>query len=454
MNQIISVSIVLRVFRLLAASAFVFSSCLLQAQDFVPPTLVSASPPDGATGVSVSTPVVFVFSERMDPDATGATFITTNFPPQILEPDYSWSADGTRLTCTISDGWPNNAGIQWFVSGADVAGNELLAFPLPLGKFFTGGGGSVGGSGTNAVTTFQLGVTHQYVQTSAAAPVLDPDIGYLFNAITTLSSNRTATNVTLTLPTSAVQTLTRTPSAAEQFVFFAQSTNAATFNPSFNGGNYTFAVRSTDSNQTVTVNLPANGQPNAPHIANFAAAQAVDANQSFTLNWDAFVGGITSGSVSNFITVEVEGDYPDPTLGDAEYLPRTATSVVIPAGRLKPQTTYEASVAFWTGIWNTNSPAANTLVWRVTRTVFPLVTTGGGGSPLVLTNWVSLPGGAIQFEVVTGAGQNLAVERADTVTAQNWATVLTTNAVTGRITYRETPPVGATSRFYRARRLN
>lgn len=424
------------------------------AQDVTPPNLLSVAPNDGATGVASSAPVVFVFSEAMDPDATSAAFFTTNFPPQLVLVNAVWSNGGTRLTCTPVASWPANATVQWAVSGTDLEGNELSAAPLPFGRFSTGTGGGQVGSGTNAVTTFQIGVTHQYRQSSTATPVLDPEASYLFNASTLLASNRTATNISVQLPTGTTQRLTALPAAPEAYLFFAASTNAATFNPSYNGGNYAFTVRSVSSNQTVTVSLPANGQPSVPRVANFAAAQGVNAAQPFTLNWDAFTGGFSSGAVTNFITLEVEDDFPNSGLGDSEVLPKGATSMTIPAGRLRPNTTYEASLAFWTAIRSTNNAATNTMVWRVTQTRFPLVTTGGAATPLILTNWARLPGGAIQFEVVASAGQNLIVERADSVTAQNWTTVLTTNAVTGRISYRETPPGGTKNRFYRARSLN
>ncbi|MBK8000634.1 MAG: hypothetical protein IPK15_18445 [Verrucomicrobia bacterium] len=152
--------------------------------------------------------------------------------------------------------------------------------------------------------------------------------------------------------------------------------------------------------------------------------------------------------------MEVEDDFPNAGLGDPEVLPKNATSVAISAGRLRPNTTYEASVAFWTAIRSTINSATNTMVWRVTRTTFPLVTVGGGGSSPVLTNWARLAGGAVQFEVIAAPGQNLVVERADAIAAQSWTTVLTTNATTGRVAYRETVPAGAKARFYRARGVN
>lgn len=443
-----------RLVPVLAALGMAVFPSVMAAQDVTPPALLSASPPNGATGVPVTSAVVFIFSEPMDEEATSASFFTTNFPPQVPLTDAVWSDGGTRLTCTPIGSWPNNAGIQWFLFGADLAGNDLPTIPLPMGIFTTGAGGGQGGSGTNAVTTFQVGVTHQYVQAAAGPPALDPAMSYIFNASTVLSSNRTATNVTITLPTATVQSLTKNPVAAELFFFFDQSTDAATFNPPYNGGNYLFNVRGGTSNQAVTVNLPTSGQPNPPQISNFAASQGVEASQPFTLAWDAFTGGFSAGSVSNFVTVEVEDAFPQAALGDVEFLPKSATSVVIPAGRLQPATTYEASVAFWTAIRASGNSASNTFVWRVTRTSFPLTTLGGGGGTLVLTNWSRLPSGALRFEVTGGAGQTIAVERVDDLTGTLWSTVLTTNTALDRFFFTEPLPVAAGSRFFRARKAN
>ena len=157
----------------------------------------------------------------------------------------------------------------------------------PFGSFTTGTGAGGGGSGTNAITTFSVGKVHHYHQTSGGAPTLDPGTPYGFAGATTLSSNRTANSVALTLPTGSVSNLTHLPAPqAEIFLMSPYSTSLSTYDATFPAGNYSFFVQADTSNQTVVVNLPTTNsmpQPGAPHLTNYLAAQVVNPNQTFVL---------------------------------------------------------------------------------------------------------------------------------------------------------------------------
>ena len=87
--------------------------------------------------------VAFTFSEAMDPDQTDAQFMNaTTFQP--YNPTPAWNVGNTVLSYTPEGGsWPANTNIQWFVSGANAAGDPLdfLGGLLPLGTFTTGSGG-------------------------------------------------------------------------------------------------------------------------------------------------------------------------------------------------------------------------------------------------------------------------------------------------------------------------
>ena len=147
------------------------------------------------------------------------------------------------------------------------------------GFFTTGNGTGSGGNGTNAITTFSVGKLHSYSQTSTALPTLDPD-PYSFLAVTGLASNRTATSVTLTLPTLPTATVSDLDQIRpESFILVGFTNDLTTFDKTFPAGNYSFFVQAVSSNQTVVVNLPPGmAQPNAPHLTNYPAAQAVDPN--------------------------------------------------------------------------------------------------------------------------------------------------------------------------------
>ncbi len=425
------------------------SSSRLFGQDTTPPTLVSKSPPDLSIDVDRLAPIVLTFDEAMKPQG-----VVTVSPVSggIAPVSYSWSGNGLTLTCTPISPLPPNTAIIWFLDTAtfeDVAGNQLEDSGEESGFYYTGstatGGGTGGsGTGTNAVTTFQVGKIHFYVQTNAAAPVLDPEIGYAFNAGTTLASNRTATNVTLTLPNANVVRLNRNPSAQEQFFFFDFTTNLTAFESSYPSGNQTFTVRSVNSNQTVVVNLPAGGQPNAPHVANYAAAQSIDASQPFTLTWDPFQGG----TAADAIDVSIGDVFNSPEQGRTNALRGTATSITIPAGTLAPGSNYEASIIFIRPVATTNAGYA-TFTFRSTTTSFQIQTMGTNqtGPPIFLSIPVRTPTGSIRFNVTSAPNRGIQVQYATRIT--NWVQLLVTNTTAASTTVTDPNPPDA-ARIYRA----
>lgn len=156
-----------------------------------------------------------------------------------------------------------------------------------------------------------------------------------------------------------------------------------------------------DTNYTVTLNTVNDGPvaltfsltgglyPNAPHIANYAAAQRVRADADFSLQWDAFSGG----AAGDHIRVEIEdvsrnNNVPETgsPLGerifrtgdprDVASLDGTATSVVIPAGTLFPGHNYRARVRFTklTGVDTNSYPQVTGVAGYVARTEFTLHT--------------------------------------------------------------------------------
>jgi Bacterial Ig-like domain len=409
------------------------------------PTLVSVVPANGATGVSTATTVVFTFNVEMDPDATDATFfdLFNPFPP--ISTTSSWSANNKVLTCTPTPSFPVNKSIFWTVSGQSAAGDP---FDMdPFGSFTTGSGGS-SGTGTNAITRFTLGITHAYDQTSTALPTPDATAPYSFGAITSLSSNRTATNVLLTLPTGSISNLVRSFFQPENFTLFNFNTSLTTFNTTFPSGNYLFNVQAAASNQMVTVNFPGSlVQPGAPHVSNYAAAQTVDASQPFTLTWDAFPGG----TAADFVSVAIGDSFSSTNAGLPGALPGTATSISIPAGTLQAGSNYDGTIGFYRFIGTTNGNSYGTLVYRATTTEFTLTTRGGSVTgPLVLTNAAYAPSN-FAFDVLCSPGQIVTVEYRTNLAAGLWRTLLTTTSAANR--FRAVAPQAATNRalFFRAR---
>ncbi len=406
------------------------------------PTIVSTVPLNGASGVSTSAPVVFTFSETMDPDNTSAIFYDSAF--NFYTPTAAWSVNDTILTYTPSPAFPANKTISWVVSGQNPAGDPVGGFPI--GSFTTGSGSGGGGtgSGTNAITTFTVGKLHSYSQTSTALPTLDPD-PYSFLAVTGLASNRTATSVALTLPTAAVSNLDQI--RPESFILVGSTNNLTTFDNTFPAGNYSFFVQAASSNQTVVVNLPPGmAQPNAPHLTNYPAAQAVDPTHAFVLGWDPFSGG----TAADYISVDIGEAYSSTNAGSLGALPGTAVAFTIPAGKLQSNTNYDSSISFYHFLAVTNASYATT-AFRVTSTTFSLITTSGAtSSPLVLTNASWAPG-IFSFDVLCAPGQTVTIEYTNVLSAGAWPKLLTTNSPGSRV-HIVSPQAGTIpSLFYRAR---
>ena len=406
---------------------------------------VTVNPISGSAGVSTSTQVVFTFSEAMNtsPDATTFTFINfTTFTP--VPAATVWNPAGTVATVSPAPSWPANATIFWNVSGETWLTADTID---EIGTFATSGSSSGGGTGTNAVTSFSVGVYHWYEQTNTAAPVLNLDYGYGFRAGTILASNRTANAVTVTPPGLLPISLNRSQFQQEMFSFFDSTNNLTAFNAKYPAGAYQFLVTAAASNQQINVTLSnPTQQPNAPHVVNYAAAQAVNAAQSFTLSWDPFIGG----TANDFIIVEVGTDFKTPDAFEQGALNGTATSVVIPADALRPATDYTATIYFARLNWASNGTTSVTSAERVTLTEFSLKTTGGSTAGTALTNVAAVLPGQFRFQVQATAGQALFVESSVTLVSNSWTTVYTTNAV-GPLTTITLPMTPPGRQFFRVR---
>ncbi len=413
----------------------------LRAQPFI----VSSVPDTAATGVSPSAPVVFTFSEEMNTnvDATSVQFLLIS-PFTILATSYSWNPAHTILTCTPTPAFPANQTIYWGVNGENTNGEPLTG--TTDGFFSTGSAGGGTGSGTNQLTSFIVGKQHLYNQTSTATPVIDPSVSYVFSAITLLASNRTATNVSLTLPSTTVTNLIRNFVQPEMFYHSTPSTNLTSFNATYGTGNYVFNVMSTASNQQVTVNLPNVTQPNAPHIANYTSAQSVNPTQAFLLSWDAFSGG----TAADYISVNIGDVFLTANLGTAGALNGTATSVNIPANSLQANSNYDSSIIFYKAVVTSNA-TYTTLAYLGTTTRFNLATISGAANPtLILTN--ATRGINFSFDVLAPATQIVTVESSSNLTVGSFSSLLTTNTPAGG-RFHVTDPRSTSNKFlyYRAR---
>jgi hypothetical protein len=409
------------------------------------PTINSTVPTSGAVNVSLNSTVVFTFSETMDTSQTAATFID-GVTFSLLPTTPVWSAGNTVLTCTPSSPWGASRTIYWSVSGQNPIGDALGG--TTTGFFNTTSGSSSGGSGTNATTTFTVGKTYLYDQNSTAAATPDPTSPYAASAAAVMASNRVATAVTVTLPNSSVSNLTQEVLRHERFDLFASYTSLATMNGTWGDATYTFNIYSNGVNTlTGTANLSSGiVQPSAPHLANYTAAQSVDASQSFTLSWDAFSGG----TASDFIYVNIGDIFVTPEPGKPGALAGMVTSVQIPAGTLGANSNYQSFVTFY-HVLATSNATYTSIAYRGASTKFTLTTVSGGGSgPLVLTN-AAKAAGSFSFDVISTNGQTFTLECTSNLTSVTWQTWLTTNSPTGHLRLTDSRANTNRNFFYRAR---
>jgi hypothetical protein len=126
----------------------------------------------------------------------------------------------------------------------------------------------------------------------------------------------------------------------------------AELDAAYPAGQYDFQLRDKVAPITVlehvVLNLTADPYPLAPHFANYAAAQGIDTNTDFSLNWDAFAGAIANNAG---ISLTVEDDQGKTVLSlpdscDNKPLAVTDTHAVIPKGLLAAGKTYMATLSF------------------------------------------------------------------------------------------------------------
>jgi hypothetical protein len=154
-------------------------------------------------------------------------------------------------------------------------------------------------------------------------------------------------NATLRAPGGANYILNSSEDDLE-FNFGQKFPTKSALDAAFPSGSYLYTLATfNDGTRTPTLSLPSELYPNAPRIANWTAAQTVDANADFTLMWDAFGGGTSDDFVQ--LSIENQGEenfFQTPDIIAPDSLDGTHTSVAIPAGTLAPGQTYHGRLLF------------------------------------------------------------------------------------------------------------
>jgi hypothetical protein len=431
------------------------------------PTLVSATPADGAMFVAVTNRVVvFTFDQpmkkdpniAMGPPATPAA--VRWFANGVLNPaafTYSWNDDGTRLICTYSGPFETGTQINWVLNpnSAPVKLESAAGVPLPTGlyrgQFTTAGAGpSCDPDGVpDNYGSFALYKIEIFAQTSADDPVpAAEDNAHSFSAYVYGLAGLTGASLTRS---SGVSNSLAGGGVAQ--IYEVHPTEAA-LNASVPAGDY--VLRLTQSGQpeyVIPMTLPAEFPP-VPKILNFEASQHIDPAKDFTLQWNGIPDAGTNDHISMFI-----GDgkgailYYAPDACIPRPLPATATSMVIPAGTLKTNGTFNVELLFGRLFYHsTNAVPLMAGFGDLNRRIHFTIKTGDAGTvgatPATLSDARILPNGHPQFTVAGTASSTHGIERATRLLLPDWSEITTVTLSPGGTTVFEDTGVGLVFPLY------
>jgi hypothetical protein len=262
-----------------------------------------------------------------------------------------------------------------------------------------------------------------------------------------------ATAGSLTLPDASSRPL------QEIFGFLSFSdtpASEAALDAAYPAGSYTLRFTQTGQpERVVAMTMPALVVP-VPKVANFAAAQAINAAQDFSLSWNVFTGAGASDYLSLTITDGVGNilfQAPDPCV--PRPLPASATSIVIPANTLPANQTLTGSLSFGRAFYsNTNAVPEMAGFGGMSRhTEFTLKTGAGGGpaDPARFTGFRLLPNGNPQMDLTGSASRTYTIQRAGSLLPPNWnpAGDVTMDG-TGKAGFEDTQAGKVLPLFYRA----
>ena len=289
-----------------------------------------------------------------------------------------------------------------------------------------------------------------FSQSGAAAPVALSTNGYTFSAQAVSSASGTVTNgSTVVTPLAATKSLTLQPDGLT-WAFNAVFASESALDTAFPFGAYTMNLNCAhDGVQTLALPLTTASYPNAPQVANLAAAQAFNPAQPFTLSWISFLNPGANGFIQLAI-FNTNGAmvFSTPALGAAGALSGFSTSAVIPAGTLTTNRPYQATLMFerFEDFDTVSYPGATGIAAVTATTQFAIGTSGITTPPVFAT--VGLSNGLFQLSAQVISQQTYRLDGSPTLPAV-W-TPLLTNTPAGNIwSWVDPNSAGRRQYFYR-----
>ncbi|MBM3821528.1 MAG: hypothetical protein FJ404_01360 [Verrucomicrobia bacterium] len=433
----------------------------VHAADTTPPSLIFSQPEDGATGVLSLFPLILAFDEPMG--TTASIGWSSNVNAALVS--FSW-VDDTTLMVTYPPGWPADATITWVLNptaGQANAFKDASGNPLPAatfrGSFSLGTGGGGGGPTTPCPAAEQekkngsVGVfkASNWVQANSGPPTPQTETPAAFLASVEPPANGLVSAATLQTPTGTTRTLTNFFGSG--FFFFQPFASEAALDVGYPAGTYLLSVVGGNPVPS-TIALPANGYPPVPHIANYNAAQAINPDADFALQWDPIPGVGPNDSIALSISDERGEVFSAPDICVPRELPASASSIVIPRGTLKSGKNYSGSLSFFRYSLRANNvfPQATGGGGLSRATEFGLKTTGGTGllgAPKFLSI-VRKDNGSVEMVVQAQPGSTVIIDRSADLTG--WAQIQSVPmTAAGIATVTDTSTTAAVKNFYRAK---
>ena len=227
---------------------------------------------------------------------------------------------------------------------------------------------------TQDVSSYLIAKGQMFSQSGiGAAALMTNDHPYSFLSFVDPSVPGSVKGARLRLPAGLMKTLSNEFGDLQLEQRFATKTALDT---AFGTGPYTFLIEALNEGmRTPTINFRTNAYPSIPHLANWEAAQDIEAAADFTLTWDAFPGGTSN----DFIHVLIENEtgqkvFESPGFTEPEALNGTNTLLTIPVGTFIAQRPYSGRLLFVKrAAWNTSAyPGAVGLCGYYRETLFNL----------------------------------------------------------------------------------
>jgi hypothetical protein len=234
------------------------------------------------------------------------------------------------------------------------------------------------------VSSYAIRKGLHYEQTSAAAPTPVPSVAANFTA-EVLGDASAITGVSLTIPSAFFPSAELSPNdSGTGYDFTLPQDSMQNLDFLVPNGQYMFLITSdNDGDSFAPLNLSSSTVPGAiPYLTDYAGAQSIDASANYTLNFNEQTGATGNDHFELRIFEDGVEIFSDSGTG---------TSVVIPAGTLTANTTYDATLRFVRELQRDTStyPGATGTAEVYTQTKFTLDTgEGGGGTDTTPPQWL------------------------------------------------------------------